>query len=146
METTTSLGSMFQCLTTLSGKKFFLISILNLPCCNLRTFPYILIWNEVLRWSALHWWTYWQTWVWGHAPAKSRSGCCWSWWMGIGEDQNSENPSVSWWTQELTWLRVMPLVQAWGLKNKEWPVEDISFQPLALPNWISGWFKDKPSN
>jgi len=36
---TTSLGSLFQCFTTLSVKKFFLISNLNLPWCNLRPFP-----------------------------------------------------------------------------------------------------------
>lgn len=33
---TTSLGSLFQCLTTLSVKRFFPISNLNLPCCRLR--------------------------------------------------------------------------------------------------------------
>jgi len=35
-DSTNSLGSPFCCLTTLSVKKFFLISSLNLPCCNLR--------------------------------------------------------------------------------------------------------------
>jgi len=39
---TTSLGSLFQCLTTLSVKKFFQISNLNLPWRNLRPFPLIL--------------------------------------------------------------------------------------------------------
>jgi len=37
----TALGSLFQCLTTLSGKKFFLIFNLNLPWCNLR--PLLLV-------------------------------------------------------------------------------------------------------
>ncbi|KAK4826066.1 hypothetical protein QYF61_005025 [Mycteria americana] len=41
-DSTTSLGSLFQCLTTLSVKKFFLISRLNLPWRNLRPFPLIL--------------------------------------------------------------------------------------------------------
>ncbi|KAK4817702.1 hypothetical protein QYF61_026392 [Mycteria americana] len=35
-DSTTSRGSLFQCLTTLSVKKFFLISSLNLPWRNLR--------------------------------------------------------------------------------------------------------------
>ena len=39
---TTSLGTLFQCLTTLSVKTFFLISNLNLPWFNLRPFPLIL--------------------------------------------------------------------------------------------------------
>jgi len=38
----TSLGSWLQCITTLSEKKFFLITNLNLPWCNLRPFPPIL--------------------------------------------------------------------------------------------------------
>ena len=38
-DSTTSLGSLFQCLATLSVKKFFLITNLNLPLCNLRPFP-----------------------------------------------------------------------------------------------------------
>ncbi|KAK4824542.1 LOW QUALITY PROTEIN: hypothetical protein QYF61_016146, partial [Mycteria americana] len=41
-DSTTSLGSLFQCLTTLSVKKFFLISNLNLAWHNLRPFPLIL--------------------------------------------------------------------------------------------------------
>jgi len=41
-DSTTSLGSLFQCLTTLSVKKCFLISRLNLPCHNLRPFPLVL--------------------------------------------------------------------------------------------------------
>jgi len=41
-DSTTSLGSLFQCLTTLSVKKFFLISNLSLPWWNLRPFPLIL--------------------------------------------------------------------------------------------------------
>ncbi|KAK4829771.1 LOW QUALITY PROTEIN: hypothetical protein QYF61_006495, partial [Mycteria americana] len=39
---TTSLGSLFQCLITLSVKKNFLISNLNLPWCNLRPFLLVL--------------------------------------------------------------------------------------------------------
>lgn len=35
-DSTTSLGSLFQCLIPLSEKKYILISDLNLPCCNLR--------------------------------------------------------------------------------------------------------------
>jgi len=38
---TTPLGSLFQCLTTLSVKKFFLIFNLNLPWLNLRPFPLV---------------------------------------------------------------------------------------------------------
>ncbi|KAK4828289.1 hypothetical protein QYF61_024954 [Mycteria americana] len=41
-DSTTSLGSLFQCLTTLLVKKFFLISNLNFPWCNLRPFPLVL--------------------------------------------------------------------------------------------------------
>lgn len=37
----TFLGSSFQCLTTFSVNKFFLISNLNLPWNNLRPFPHI---------------------------------------------------------------------------------------------------------
>ncbi|KAK4822235.1 hypothetical protein QYF61_011876 [Mycteria americana] len=42
-DSTTSLGSLFQCLTTLSVKKFFLTSNLNLPWLNLRPFPLVLL-------------------------------------------------------------------------------------------------------
>jgi len=42
-DSTTSLGSLFQCLTSLSEKKFFLISNLNLPWCNLRPFALVLL-------------------------------------------------------------------------------------------------------
>ncbi|KAK4828611.1 hypothetical protein QYF61_000063 [Mycteria americana] len=41
-DSTTSLGSLFQCLITPSVKKNFLISSLNLPWCNLRPFPLVL--------------------------------------------------------------------------------------------------------
>ncbi|KAK4830710.1 hypothetical protein QYF61_012970 [Mycteria americana] len=41
-DSTTSLGSLFQCLITLSVKKFSLISSLNLPWRNLRPFPLVL--------------------------------------------------------------------------------------------------------
>ena len=47
--TTTYLGSPFQYLTTLSEKNCFLTSNLNLPCCNLRPFPLVLllvIWED----------------------------------------------------------------------------------------------------
>ena len=40
-DSTTSVGSLFHCLTTLSVKKFFLISNLNLPWHNLRPFYFI---------------------------------------------------------------------------------------------------------
>ncbi|KAK4824211.1 hypothetical protein QYF61_012125 [Mycteria americana] len=41
-DSTTSLGSLFPCWTTLSMKTFFLISSLNLPWRNLRPFPLVL--------------------------------------------------------------------------------------------------------
>lgn len=41
-DSTTSLGSLVQCLTTLPMKKFFLTPNLNLPWCNLRPFAHIL--------------------------------------------------------------------------------------------------------
>ena len=41
-DSTTSLGSLFQCLTTLSANNFFLISNLNLPWCILKPFPLVL--------------------------------------------------------------------------------------------------------
>ena len=51
-DSTTSLGSLSNDLTTLSVKKFFLISNLNLPWCNLRPFPLVLLlvtWENRLR-------------------------------------------------------------------------------------------------
>ena len=42
-DSTTSLGSLFQCLTTLSEEQFFLISNMNLPWHNLRSFPLVLL-------------------------------------------------------------------------------------------------------
>ncbi|KAK4824589.1 hypothetical protein QYF61_016834 [Mycteria americana] len=42
-DSTTSLGSLVQCLTTLLVNKLFLISNLNLPWCNLRPFPLALL-------------------------------------------------------------------------------------------------------
>jgi len=39
---TASLGNLFQCITTLCVKNFFLISNLNLPCLSLRPFPLVL--------------------------------------------------------------------------------------------------------
>ena len=47
---TTSLGSLFQCLTTLSVEKFFLISNLNLPWHNLRPLPLVLLYLRALKW------------------------------------------------------------------------------------------------
>lgn len=41
-DSTTSLSSLFQFLTTLSMKKFFLISSLNISWCNLKEFSYVL--------------------------------------------------------------------------------------------------------
>jgi len=40
---TTSLGNLFQCVTTLCVKNFLLISNLNLPCLSLKPFPLVLI-------------------------------------------------------------------------------------------------------
>jgi len=39
---TTSLGNLFQCFTTLWVKNFLLISNLNLPCLSLKPFPLVL--------------------------------------------------------------------------------------------------------
>ena len=39
---TTSLGNLFQCLTTLTVKNFFLTSSLNLPFSSLKPFPLVL--------------------------------------------------------------------------------------------------------
>ena len=39
---TTSLGNLFQCITTLWVKKFLLISNWNLPCISLKPFPLVL--------------------------------------------------------------------------------------------------------
>ena len=38
---TTSLGNLFQCVTTLWVKNFLLISYLNLPCLSLKPFPLV---------------------------------------------------------------------------------------------------------
>ncbi|KAK4832683.1 hypothetical protein QYF61_025144 [Mycteria americana] len=46
-DSTTSLGSLFQCLITLLMKKFFMISSLNLPWCNLSRF--LLSYHLLLR-------------------------------------------------------------------------------------------------
>ena len=50
-DSTTALGSLFQCLTTLSVKKFFLISNLNLPWCNLKPFPLVLSLATSIEWG-----------------------------------------------------------------------------------------------
>ena len=42
-DSTISLGSLLQCLITVSEKKFFLISNLNLPWSNLRPFLLVLL-------------------------------------------------------------------------------------------------------
>ena len=42
-DSTTSLGSLFQCFISLSVMKFFRISNLNLPWCNLRLLPLVLL-------------------------------------------------------------------------------------------------------
>jgi len=42
-DSTTSLGSLFQCLTTLCEKKFLVISNLNLGWCNLSLLPLVLL-------------------------------------------------------------------------------------------------------
>jgi len=44
---TTSLGNLFQCFTTLCVKNFFLISNLNLPCPSLKPFPLVLHVDEI---------------------------------------------------------------------------------------------------
>jgi len=50
-DSTTSLGSLCHCLTTLSEKKSFLISNLNLPWCNLIPSPLILLLLPGKWWS-----------------------------------------------------------------------------------------------
>jgi len=40
---TTSLGSLFHCLTTLLEKNYLVMTDLNLPCCNLKPFLLILL-------------------------------------------------------------------------------------------------------
>jgi len=56
-DSATSLGSLCQCLTTLSGKTFFPISSLSLSCCNLRPLPLVLRYRSTNvhcpRWSQL---------------------------------------------------------------------------------------------
>jgi len=42
-DSTTSLGSPFQCLTALLEKNYFLVSNLNLPWCNLRLLILVLL-------------------------------------------------------------------------------------------------------
>jgi len=50
----TSLVSQVQCITTLSEKKFFPVSNLNLPWCNLRPLPLIhdTMLGGVTQWAA----------------------------------------------------------------------------------------------
>ena len=59
-DSTTSLGSLCQCLATLPEKKFFLISNLNLPWCNIRPLPLIL---SLVTWEKRP------------IPSKTASGC-----------------------------------------------------------------------
>jgi len=49
-DSTTPLGSLFQCLTTLSEKNLFLITDLNLPWHNLRPFPLALLLITCEKW------------------------------------------------------------------------------------------------
>ena len=44
------LGQPVQCVTTLWGKNFLLISNLNLPCLSLKPFPLVLMDASALRW------------------------------------------------------------------------------------------------
>lgn len=55
-DSTTSMGIPFQCLTTLSVEKFFLMSNLNHPWYSSRPFPSVLncLWEEALSQST-HW-------------------------------------------------------------------------------------------
>jgi len=46
---TASLGSLCQCLTTLMGKNFFLISHLNLPSFSLEPFPLVLSLHTLVK-------------------------------------------------------------------------------------------------
>ena len=46
---TTLLGNLFQCLTTLTVKNFFLISSLNLPASSLKPFPLILLLPALMK-------------------------------------------------------------------------------------------------
>ena len=46
---TTSLGNLFQCLTALTVKDFFLISNLNLPSLSLKAFPLVLSPQTLLK-------------------------------------------------------------------------------------------------
>lgn len=50
---TSSLGSLFLCLTTLPVKKIFQTSNLNLHLCNLSLFPLVLSHEEVPTWLQL---------------------------------------------------------------------------------------------
>ena len=45
-DSTTSLSILYQCINTLSQKKSFLISNMNLPWCNVRPFPPWLTWRR----------------------------------------------------------------------------------------------------
>jgi len=53
-DSTTSLGSLCHCLTTLDEKKFFLIHNPNLSWCNLRPFPLVLSTNYMGEPPLLH--------------------------------------------------------------------------------------------
>ncbi|KAK4822238.1 hypothetical protein QYF61_011879 [Mycteria americana] len=46
---TTSLGNLFQCLTTLIVKNFFLISSLNLPSFSLKPLPLVLSLHALVK-------------------------------------------------------------------------------------------------
>jgi len=51
---TTSLGNLFQCLTTLTEKNFFLISNLNLLSFSLKLLPLVLSLQALVKLSLNH--------------------------------------------------------------------------------------------
>lgn len=73
---TTSLGSQSQCLTTLLGKKFFLIPYLNPPWCHLRPVPFCPI-TCYLREKMLRF----ESWSWQNAAEIYYTECCEMWWL-----------------------------------------------------------------
>ena len=46
---TASLGKLFQCLTALTGRNFFLISSLNLSSSSLKPFPFVLLLPALIK-------------------------------------------------------------------------------------------------
>ena len=60
---TTSLGNLFQCLTTLTVQNFFLISSLNLPSSSLKLVPLVLLLHALIKspssaflWAPFRYW------------------------------------------------------------------------------------------